>query len=144
MINKEDLLNSKDFFKSFKDGEDLTSFFRQMHKKAVEHMLDAELDAHLDNEKHQRTTTGNYRNGHSKKAIKSSFGEADIQVPRDRDGSFDPVLVSKGHNIIDGLESIIISFYAKGMSVNDIGDQIREMYGALMFLPPPFRALRMR
>ena len=50
MINKEDLLNNKDFYKSFKNGEDLTSFFKQMHKRAVEHMLDAELDSHLDNE----------------------------------------------------------------------------------------------
>ena len=51
MIDKEELLNSKDFYKSFKNGEDLTSFFKQMHKRAVEHMLEAELDAHLDNEK---------------------------------------------------------------------------------------------
>ena len=50
MINKEDLLNNKDFYKSFKNGEDLTSFFKQMHKRAVEHMLDAELDSHIDNE----------------------------------------------------------------------------------------------
>ncbi len=45
MIDKEDLLNNKDFFKSFKDGGDLTSFFKELHKKAVEHMLDAELDS---------------------------------------------------------------------------------------------------
>ena len=54
MIDKEELLNNKDFYKSFKNGEDLTSFFKQMHKRAVEHMLDAELDAHLDNEKHEK------------------------------------------------------------------------------------------
>ena len=51
MTSKEDLLNNKDFYKSFKNGEDLTSFFKELHKKAVEHMLDAELDSHLDNEK---------------------------------------------------------------------------------------------
>ena len=50
MIDKEDLLNNKDFYKSFKNGEDLTSFFKELHKRAVEHMLDAELDSHLDNE----------------------------------------------------------------------------------------------
>ena len=50
MTSKEDLLNNKDFYKSFKNGEDLTSFFKQMHKRSVEHMLDAELDSHLDNE----------------------------------------------------------------------------------------------
>jgi len=128
MIDKEELLNDKDFYKSFKNGEDLTSFFKQMHKRAVEHMLEAELDAHLDNEKHEKTKEGNYRNVLGSKKIKSSFGEADIKVPRDREGSFEPALVPKRHNIIEGLENVIISFYAKGMSVSDIEEQIREMY----------------
>ncbi|WP_277814182.1 transposase [Chryseobacterium sp. Leaf394] len=66
----------------------LTSFFKQMHKRAVEHMLEAELDAHLDNEKHEKTKDGNYRNGHGNKKIKSSFGESEIKVPRDSAGSF--------------------------------------------------------
>ena len=81
MINKDDLLNDKEFYKSFKSGEDLTTFFKQMHKRAVEHMLNAELDAHLDNEKHQKTVQGNYRNGHGTKKIKTSFGE-DIKIGR--------------------------------------------------------------
>jgi transposase-like protein len=124
MIDKEELLNNKDFYKSFKNGEDLTSFFKQMHKRAVEDMLEAELDAHLDNEKHARTKDGNYRNGHGHKKIKSSFGESEIKVPRDRAGSFEPALVPKRHNIIEGLENIIISFYAKGMSVSDITNAV--------------------
>ena len=128
MIDKEELLNNKEFYKSFKSGEDLTIFFKQMHKAAVEHMLNAELDAHLDNEKHEKTKDGNYRNGNGIKKIKSSFGESEIKVPRDRNGSFEPVLVPKRHNIIEGLENVIISFYAKGMSVSDIEEQIREMY----------------
>ncbi len=128
MIDKEELLNDKDFYKSFKTGEDLSSFFKTMHKRAVEHMLEAELDGHLDTEKHQNTKEGNYRNGHQTKKIKTSFGEEVIKVPRDRESSFEPVLVPKRHNIIDGLENIIISFYAKGMSVSDIEDQIKEMY----------------
>lgn len=128
MINKEQLLNDKDFYKSFKNGEDLSIFFKQMHKRAVEHMLNAELDAHLENEKHQKTIDGNYRNGHGIKKIKTSYGEDEIRIPRDREGSFEPMLVPKRHNIIDGLENIIISFYAKGMSVSDIEQQIKEMY----------------
>ncbi|MGB6093326.1 MAG: IS256 family transposase [Moheibacter sp.] len=129
MIDKEKLLNDKEFLKSFKNGTELTSFFKELHKKAVEGMLEAELDAHLDNEKHQKTQTGNYRNGHIAKKIKTTFGEDQIKVPRDRESSFEPILVPKGHNIIDGLENIIISFYAKGMSVSDIEEQIRELYG---------------
>lgn len=128
MINKEELLNSKEFYKSFKTAEDLTGFFKELHKKAVEHMLNAELDVHLDNEKHDKTKDGNYRNGHTSKKIKTSFGEEQIQVPRDRDGSFNPMLVPKRKNVIDGLENIIVSFYAKGMSVSDIEEQIQEMY----------------
>ena len=129
MINKEKLLNSKEFYKLFKTAEDLTGFFKELHKKAVEHMLNAELDVHLDNEKHDKTKDGNYRNGHTSKKIKTSFGEEQIQVPRDRDGSFNPMLVPKRKNVIDGLENIIVSFYAKGMSVSDIEEQIQEMYG---------------
>ncbi|WOC53203.1 IS256 family transposase (plasmid) [Bergeyella porcorum] len=91
-------------------------------------MLNAELDAHLDNEKHEKTKNGNYRNGYGTKKIKSSFGEDEIKVPRDREGSFEPALVPKRHNIIDGLENIIISFYAKGMSVSDIEEQVHERY----------------
>lgn len=128
MIDKEALLNNKEFYKSFKSAEDLTAFFKQMHKSAVEHMLNAELDAYLDNEKHEKTKEGNYRNGPGTKKIKSSFGESEIKVPRDRNGDFEPVLVPKRHNIIEGLENVIISFYAKRMSVSDIEEQVREMY----------------
>ena len=80
MIDKEELLNNKDFYKSFKSVEDLTSFFKTMHKRAVEHMLEAELDEHLDTEKHQKTKDGNYRNGHGNKKIKTSFGEDEIKI----------------------------------------------------------------
>lgn len=122
MIDKEGLLNNKDFYKSFKNGEDLSSFFKELHKKAVEHMLDTELDADLDNEKHEKTKDGNYRNGNKK--ITFSFEPSEIRIPRDQEGSFEPVLILKRDNIIDGLEHIIISFYAKGMSVSDIEEQI--------------------
>lgn len=99
-----------------------------MHKRAVEHMLDAELDAHLDNEKHDKTASGNYRNGHRTKKIKTSFGENEIKVPRDSDSSFNPILVPKRGNIAQGIENVIISLYAKGMSVSDIEEQIKEVY----------------
>ena len=128
MIDKDDLLNNKDFYKSFKNAEDLTTFFQTMHKRAVEHMLEAELDAHLDNEKHDKTTAGNYRNGHGTKKIKTSFGQHEIKVPRDRDSTFNPMLVPKRENIAQGVENVIISLYAKGMSVSDIEEQIREVY----------------
>lgn len=128
MIDKDELLNNKDFYKSFKTAEDLTSFFKTMQKRAVEHMLEAELDVHLDHEKHEKSTSGNYRNGHGTKTIKTSLGEQEIKVPRDRNGSFNPMLVPKRENIIDGIENVVVSLYAKGMSVRDIEEQIRELY----------------
>ena len=129
MIDTEQILNDKDFFKSFKNATDLESFFKKLHKRAVEQMLEAELDVYLDTEKYQRTKDGNYRNGHISKKIKTSYGEEEIKVPRDREGSFEPKLVPKRKNIIDGLENIIISLYAKGMSISDIEEQVRDLYG---------------
>ncbi|MCJ8155662.1 transposase [Chryseobacterium sp. SSA4.19] len=82
MIEKEELLNNRDFYKSFKNGEDLTTFFKQMHKCAVEHMLEAELDAHPDNEKHEKTKEVNYRNGHGTKKIKSFLERVKSKFPR--------------------------------------------------------------
>lgn len=81
MIDKEELLNNKDFYKSFKNGEDLTSFFKELHKKAVEHMLDAELDSHLDNSKHEKTANGNYRNGHGTKKINPLLVNLKLKYP---------------------------------------------------------------
>lgn len=128
MIDKDELLNDKDFYKSFKNADNVTSFFKTMHKRAVEHMLDAELDAHLDNEKHNKTASRYYRNGRGTIKIKTSFGENKIKVPRDRDSSFNPVLFPKIGNRAEGIENVIISFYAKGMSVSDIEEQIKEVY----------------
>jgi transposase-like protein len=127
-MKKEDLLNDAEFFKSFKSGEDLTDFFKQMHKRAIEQMLSGELDAHLGYAKHEKTTTTNARNGFTNKKIKTSLGESEIQVPRDRDASFNPIIVPKRQNMLDGLENVIVSLYAKGMSNSDIEEQIREVY----------------
>jgi transposase-like protein len=126
-MKKEDLL-SDDFLKQFKTGEDLYSFLGQLQKRGLEKMLEGELDAHLGYEKHEKTTTPNARNGFSNKKIKTSFGESEIQVPRDRDASFNPVIVPKRQNMLDGLENVIVSLYAKGMSNSDIEEQIREVY----------------
>jgi putative transposase len=126
-MKKEDLL-SDDFLKQFKTGEDLYSFLGQLQKRGLEKMLEGELDAHLGYEKHEKTTTPNARNGFSKKKIKTSFGESEIQVPRDRDASFNPIIVPKRQNMLDGLENVIVSLYAKGMSNSDIEEQIREVY----------------
>ena len=126
-MKKEDLL-SDDFLKQFKTGEDLYSFLGQLQKRGLEKMLEGELDSHLGYEKHEKTAIPNARNGFSNKKIKTSFGESEIQVPRDRDASFNPIIVPKRQNMLDGLENVIVSLYAKGMSNSDIEEQIREVY----------------
>ena len=126
-MNKEDLLND-DFLKQFKTGEELNSFLNSLQKRAIEKILEGELDAHLDYNKHETSSNSNSRNGYSKKTIKSKNGELEIRVPRDRDSSFNPMIVPKRKSIVDGVENLIISLYAKGMSNSDIEEQIREVY----------------
>ena len=126
-MNKDDLLND-DFLKSFKDGKELNSFLQQLQKRATEKILEGELDAHLDYAKNQPAQSTNRRNGYGTKTIKNSYGEAEIKVPRDREGSFDPQLIPKRKGMAAGIESIIISLYAKGMSNYDIEEQIKDLY----------------
>jgi transposase-like protein len=126
-MKKEELLNS-DFFKQFKSGEELNTFLNQIQKRGLEQLLEGELDAHLGYEKNEISDNENYRNGHSIKKIKTSLGEAKIDVPRDRDASFNPMIIPKRKSIVEGIENVIISLYAKGMSNSDIEEQIREVY----------------
>lgn len=126
-MKKEDLFDD-DFLKQFKTGVELSNFLKQLQKRGLEKILDGELDDHLDHLKHQKSKEGNTRNGYSQKSVRSSFGQDNIQVPRDREGSFNPIIVPKRGNIVDGIENIIVSLYAKGMSNSDIEEQIRELY----------------
>ncbi|MBL0316869.1 MAG: transposase [Flavobacteriales bacterium] len=125
-MSKEELLS--DDFLTVQNGEELNSFLQQLRKRGVEQLLEGELDAHLGYEKHERSGAKNARNGHSKKTIKTTEGELSIDVPRDRESSFSPALVPKRKGIVEGIENVIVSLYAKGMSVSDIEEQIREVY----------------
>lgn len=126
-MKKEELLNS-DFFKQFSSGQELNDFLSQIQKRGLEQLLEGELDAHLGYDKHQISEGNNYRNGHSIKRVKTSLGETPISIPRDRDSSFNPMIIPKRKSIVEGIENVIISLYAKGMSTSDIEEQIREVY----------------
>lgn len=126
-MKKEELFTDE-FLKQFKTGDELNSFLKQLQKRGIEKMLEGELDSHLGYDKHQQTTESNARNGYTPKKVRTSFGESQIQVPRDRDASFNPMLVPKRGNMVDGIENVIVSLYAKGMSNSDIEEQIREVY----------------
>jgi transposase-like protein len=127
-MKKEDLFDDE-FLKQFKSGEELSSFLKQLQKRGLEKMLEGELDGHLDYDKNQKSGSGNTRNDYSQKKVRSSYGEDTIKVPRDRDGSFNPMIVPKRKNMVDGIENVIVSLYAKGMSNSDIEEQISEVYG---------------
>lgn len=120
-----------DFLKQFKDSGELNAFMEQLYARAMEQMLEGEMDSHLGYEKHSADgiNSGNSRNGKTSKTVKTTLGEVDLEVPRDRNGSFEPVLVPKRSRKVEALEDLIISLYAKGMTVRDIETQIREIYG---------------
>lgn len=126
-MKAEDFL-SDDFLKQFKDGKQLNDFLGQIQKRAIEKMLEGELDGHLGYEKNEQSDSKNARNGYGKKKIKTSYGESEIRVPRDRDASFNPMLVPKRESMVEGIEEVIVSLYAKGMSVSDIEEQIKDVY----------------
>ncbi len=118
----------KDLFKQLKSSEELTDFLSQIQKRGIEQLLEGELDAHLGYEKNRISEVKNNRNGHISKRISTFYGVKEINVPRDRDGSFSPMVVPKRTSMIGGIENVIISLYAKGMSNSDIREQIREIY----------------
>ena len=126
-MKTEDLIPDE-FFKQFKTGEELQNFLKSIQKRGIEKMLEGELDAHLDYDKHSPRKEDNSRNGYSKKMIKTSYGDDQIKVPRDRDASYNPMIIPKRKSMVEGLENVIVSLYAKGISVSDIEEQIREVY----------------
>lgn len=126
-MRPEDLLTDE-FLKQFKSRETLNDFLVQLQKRGIEKMLEGELDVHLGYDKHEQSSNNNSRNGYGKKRVRTSYGESEIRMPRDRDASFNPMIVPKRESMVDGIEEVIVSLYAKGMSVADIEDQIRDVY----------------
>jgi transposase-like protein len=122
----------KEFIASneLKTTEDVENALRNLFKDTLQEMLNAELTEHLGYEKNEYTDgKENYRNGYSNKIVHSSQGDINLNVPRDRNGSFDPIVVEKGQKDISNIEHKIIRMYARGMSNKDIHDQIEEIYG---------------
>ena len=110
---------------------DVYSLLRDSFKDILQELMEAELDASPGYEKNQKgdIPTSNKRNGHSPKTLKSQYGEFQINVPRDREGEFEPELIPKYQRDISDIEEKVLSLYARGMSTGDIHDQIQELYG---------------
>ena len=112
--------------------DDIQQLFRETIAEFMETGLDSELDEHLGYDRYntKEKATDDSRNGYSNKTLRTSFGDTSIQVPRDRKGEFDPVILRKNQtSISQDVEAKIISMYAKGMTTSDIGDHIRDIYG---------------
>ena len=119
---------------NYKKPEDLigeNGLLKQLTKMLVERALEAEMADHLGHDKSDPVTnvTGNARNGHSAKTLKGEFGELPLDIPRDRQGAFEPQLIGKHQTRWTGFDDKIISLYARGMTVREIQGHLTEMYG---------------
>jgi len=119
---------------NYQKPEDLigeNGLLKQLTKLLVERALDAEMTQHLGHGKHETVANpaGNTRNGKSKKTLKGDFGELPIEIPRDRQGSFEPQLIPKHQTRWSGFDDKILSLYARGMTVREIQQHLEEMYG---------------
>lgn len=112
--------------------DDIQNLFKETIAEFMENGLDAELDDELGYSKYDYKSkdTDNSRNGHSSKTLRTSFGDVDVAVPRDRKGEFDPQLLKKNQtSVSQDIEEKILSMYAKGMTTSDIESHIRDIYG---------------
>lgn len=123
---------AKEFIKQFKNNPaGLQKALGKLYQSALNQMLDAEMDDHLGRDRYERKEgNSNTRNGYRQKPVQSEVGELGIRVPRDRKGTFEPIVVPNGGSITEQLEETILRLYAKGMSVRDIEDEVRHIYGS--------------
>jgi len=127
-----DLIDS--LMSGYQKPEDLIGehgLLKQITKAVIERALQAEMEIHLGHAKHDpvANAAGNTRNGKSRKTLKGEFGELPIDIPRDRLGSFEPLLIPKHQTRWNGFDEKILSLYARGMPVREIQSHLEEMYG---------------
>ncbi|WP_292588951.1 IS256 family transposase, partial [Mesotoga sp. UBA5557] len=116
----------------FENVGDVQEVMKELFGDIIKEMLEGELEGELGYSKHDYKSkeTDNSRNGHSKKTVRSDYGEIELEIPRDRKGEFEPVVVKKHQRDISGIEDQIISMYARGMTVRDIQSHIEDIYGS--------------
>lgn len=112
-----------------KSAEDIQDALKDLLGGTIQEMLEAEMNNHLGYEPYERNNSSNSRNGSKSKTIRSKYGEMDIDVPQDRESSFEPKIVKKRQKDISGIDDKIIAMYAKGMTTRQISEQIEDIYG---------------
>ena len=130
----QDLLKEYVQSQRFTSTADIMQAMKEMFRDVIEQVMEVEMDEELGRERCQRSAPAegeqprNYRNGYSRKKVKTQLGEIDIRVPRDRNGSFEPKIIGKYNRNADGMEDKILALYACGMSQRDIAEQIKSLY----------------
>ena len=133
---KEKNTKGKDLLKILQENyeietaQDLSGAIKDLFKDALQQMMNAEFDSSMGYSKYdKKTEKTNYRNGSTKKNLKSEFGEFEFETPRDRNGEFEPKIVPKNKRDVSGIEDKIISLYGRGLTTREINEQIQDLYG---------------
>ena len=116
---------------NIKSTDDIIVMLKDLLGGTIQTMLEAEIEDNLGYSKHnyKEKITNNSRNGHSNKTVRSEYGTIDLDIPRDRNGEFEPQIIPKHQREITGIEGQILSLYSKGMSNRDIEDHLQNLYG---------------
>ena len=116
---------------NFKNPDEVLAAMKDMFKDVLQEALEAEIDTQLGYDKYDvaEKQTENSRNGYSKKTIKSELGEVELNIPRDRNGEYQPIIIPKYQRNVNGIEDKIMALYATGMTTRDIAEQIKNLYG---------------
>ena len=111
------------------NADDIQEALKDLLGGTIKSMMEAEMTEHLGYAKSERSDSDNYRNGTKTKTIRSKYGEFEVDVPKDRNGSFEPKVVKNRQKDISGIDDKIISMYAKGLTTRQISEQIEDIYG---------------
>ena len=110
-------------------AEDIQDALKDLLSGTIQDMLETEMDEHLGYDRYERSGEPNYRNGTKSKTVRSKYGEFEVDVPQDRQSSFEPQILPKRQKDISSIDDKIISMYAKGMTTRQISETIEDIYG---------------
>lgn len=131
MSEKELFKIPEEALKKIRTREEFESYFQELYKQGAEALQKAEIDEHLGYPKHDLSckNSGNNPNSFSKKALKTNLGEIPFDAPRDRNATFDPIVVPKHDRMSSKIEHAIITMYSRGMTTREIEATIKDIYG---------------
>ena len=127
--NKRNIISALIEEYDIETADDIQEALRDLLGGTIKSMMEVEMEEHLGYENYQRHDSDNYRNGTKSKTVRSNFGEFEIDVPQDRNSTFEPKVVQKRQKDISEIDKKIISMYARGLTTRQISEQIEEIYG---------------